>query len=77
MRKSAFASSRRWRNSWLSDNDATIVAPEIYPAAISRHVAVEPDNVQVKMGRDAAVSTLEIEVRIPNMAEVSQLAVNS
>jgi len=46
-------------------------------AAIWRHVAVEPDNVQVKMGRDAAVSTLEIEVRIPNMAGVSQLAMNS
>jgi len=35
-------------------------------AAISRHVAVEPDKVQVKMGRGDAVSTLEIEVEILN-----------
>ena len=35
--------------------------------AISRHVAVEPDKVQVKMDRGAAVSTLEMELEIPNM----------
>jgi cell division topological specificity factor len=36
--------------------------------AISRHVELEPDKVQVKMDRGAAVSTLEIEVEIPNLA---------
>ena len=40
-------------------------------AAISRHVAVEPDKVQVKMGRGAAVSTLEIEVEILNVGSPS------
>jgi cell division topological specificity factor len=39
-------------------------------AAISRHVEEEPDKVQVKMDRGAAVSTLQIELEIPNMAEV-------
>ncbi len=37
-------------------------------AAISRHVTVEPDKVQVKMDLGVAVSTLEIEVEILNMA---------
>ena len=40
-------------------------------AAISRHVAVEPDKVQVKMGRGAAVSTLEIELEILNVGSPS------
>ena len=45
-------------------------------AAISRHVTVEPDKVQIKMDAGVAVSTLEIEVEIPNMADISRLAVN-
>jgi len=46
-------------------------------AAISRHVAVEPDRVQVKMDRGPVISTLEIEVEIPNMAELSGLVVSA
>lgn len=46
-------------------------------AAISRHVAVEPDKLQVKMDRGPVISTLEIEVEIPNVAEVSRLAANA
>ncbi|MFZ1882651.1 MAG: cell division topological specificity factor MinE [Rhodoplanes sp.] len=46
-------------------------------AAISRHVAVEPDKVQVKMDRGPVISTLEIEVEIPNVAQVSRLAANA
>ena len=46
-------------------------------AAISRHVAVEVDKVQVKMDRGPVISTLEIEVEIPNVAEVSRLAANA
>lgn len=34
-------------------------------AVVRRHVMVEHDNVQVKMNRDADISTLEIEVEIP------------
>ena len=36
-------------------------------AIISRHVAVEPDKVQVKMNRGTAVFTLEMGLEIPNM----------
>jgi cell division topological specificity factor len=34
-------------------------------AVICRHVTVEPENVQVKMNRGAAVSTLAIDIEIP------------
>ena len=33
---------------------------------ISRHVAFEPDRVQIKMDRGKSVSTLEVEIEIPN-----------
>ena len=35
-------------------------------AVISRHVAFEPDKVQIKMDRGRSVSTLEVEIEIPN-----------
>lgn len=35
-------------------------------AAVARHVRVERDRVQVKMDRGEVMSTLEIEVEIPN-----------
>jgi cell division topological specificity factor len=33
---------------------------------ISRHVVFEPDKVQIKMDRGKIVSTLEVEIEIPN-----------
>ena len=33
---------------------------------IRRHVAFEPDKVQIKMDRGRSVSTLEFEIEIPN-----------
>jgi cell division topological specificity factor len=59
--------------STLGSCDLISILMEIL-AAISRHVAEEPDKVQVKMDRGAAVSTLEIELEIPNMAEFSRLS---
>jgi cell division topological specificity factor len=56
-------------------NLISILREEIL-AAISRHVAVEPDKVQVKMDRGAAMSTLEIEIEIPNLAEAPPAAAN-
>lgn len=64
------------RSALGQSNLVTVLREEIL-AAISRHVAVEPDKVQVKMDRGAAISTLEIEVEIPNLAEAAKLAVNS
>ena len=37
-------------------------------AAITKHVTVERDNVQVRMDRGTSVSTLEIDVEIPHSA---------
>jgi cell division topological specificity factor len=37
-------------------------------AAIAKHITVERDNVQVRMDRGVIVSTLAIDVEIPNSA---------
>ena len=44
-------------------------------AVVGRHVAVETDRVQVRMNRGPAVSTLEIDIEIPNVAR-ARIAVN-
>ena len=38
-------------------------------ATIAKHVSVDHDNVVVRMDRGANVSTLEIDVELPNSAE--------
>jgi len=43
-------------------------------AVITRHVSVERDQVQIKMDRGGAVSTLEIDVEIPTLAKLSARA---
>jgi cell division topological specificity factor len=35
-------------------------------AVISRHVPFEPEKVQIKMDRGKSVSTLEVDIEIPN-----------
>lgn len=35
-------------------------------AVISRHVSFEPDKVQIKMDRGKSVSTLAVDIEIPN-----------
>lgn len=35
-------------------------------AVISRHVSFEPDKVQIKLDRGNSVSTLEVDIEIPN-----------
>jgi cell division topological specificity factor len=47
----------------------TILREEIL-AVIATHVAVERDNVQVRMDRGAAITTLEIGVDIPHSAGI-------
>jgi cell division topological specificity factor len=38
-------------------------------AVVSRHVALDPDRITVRMERGSDVSTLEIDVEVPNSAE--------
>jgi cell division topological specificity factor len=40
-------------------------------AVIAKHVAVEHENVHVRMDRGITVSTLEIDVEIPNSARIA------
>jgi cell division topological specificity factor len=63
------------RSALGQSNLITVLREEIL-AAISRHVAVDPESVQVTMDRGAAISTLEIEVEIPNLEEAEKAAVN-
>lgn len=41
-------------------------------AVISRHVSFEPDKVQIKMDRGKTVSTLAVDIEIPNTMPVMQ-----
>jgi cell division topological specificity factor len=36
-------------------------------AVIGRHVAFEPDKVQIRMDRGKSMSTLEVDIEIPNV----------
>jgi cell division topological specificity factor len=40
-------------------------------AVIGRHVSIEPDKVQIKMDRGKTVSTLAVDIEIPNRDHVS------
>ncbi|WP_137391127.1 cell division topological specificity factor MinE [Rhodoligotrophos defluvii] len=43
-------------------------------AVITKHVQVDHDNVQVTMDRGEKVSTLEIDIQIPNAAAMAVVA---
>ena len=49
-------------------SDLLAILREEILAVIGRHIAVERDNVHIKMDRGDTVSMLEIEVEIPNSA---------
>jgi cell division topological specificity factor len=43
-------------------------------AVIGRHVSFEPERVQIKMDRGKSVSTLAVDIEIPNGHRVSGVA---
>ena len=47
-------------------SDLLNVLREEILAVISRHISFEPDQVQIKMDRGKSVSTLEVDIEIPN-----------
>jgi cell division topological specificity factor len=49
-------------------SDLVAILREEILAVIGRHVSVDHDNVQIKMDRRETVSTLEIDIEIPNSA---------
>jgi cell division topological specificity factor len=44
-----------------------LVLREEIRAVIGRHVAVDPEKVMVKVDRGTTVSTLEIDIEVPNI----------
>jgi len=49
-------------------SDLLAILREEILAVIEKHVPIERDNVQIKMDRGDSVSTLEIDVEVPNSA---------
>jgi cell division topological specificity factor len=47
--------------------DLMLVLREEILAVIGRHVAVDPEKVMVKVDRGTTVSTLEIDIEVPNI----------
>jgi cell division topological specificity factor len=51
----------------VGQRDLMHVLREEILAVIGRHVPIDPDKVVVKVDRGATVSTLEIDVEVPNV----------
>jgi cell division topological specificity factor len=49
-----------------SQPDLLSVLREEILAVVSRHIAFEPERVQIKMDRGKSVSTLAVDIEIPN-----------
>jgi cell division topological specificity factor len=52
----------------LGQSDLLATLREEILAVIARHVTLDPDKVEVKMDRGGTVSTLEVDIEIPNSA---------
>ena len=50
--------------------DLLSILREEIVAVIGRHVSFEPDKVQIKMDRGKSVSTLAVDIEIPNRDRV-------
>ena len=50
----------------LGPRDLLSILRDDLIATIARHIEIDPEKVMVKMDRDGAVSTLEIDVLIPS-----------
>jgi cell division topological specificity factor len=51
--------------------DLLMLLREEILAAVSRHVALDPEKVIVRMERGRSVSTLEVDIELPNGLEPS------
>jgi cell division topological specificity factor len=55
-----------YERSAVSHRDLIAVLREQILVLVARHVAIDPDKVQVTVERGAAVSTLAVDIEIPN-----------
>lgn len=51
--------------------DLLVVLREEILAVIGKHIALDPDKVQIKMDRGGTVSTLEVDIEIPAALEAA------
>jgi cell division topological specificity factor len=58
-----------------SQPDLLNILREEILAVVAKHISLEPDKVQIKMERGEPVSTLEVEIEIPN--QLGALATNA
>lgn len=52
----------------VGQSDLLNILREEILAVVARHVSLDPDKVQIKMDRGEPVSTLEVDIEIPNQA---------
>src|SRR5579885_1238797 len=57
-----------------SEPDLLAVLREEILAVIGRHVPFEPDKVQIKLDRGKSVSTLAVDIEIPNGHRTASIA---
>jgi cell division topological specificity factor len=62
------------RSARSSEPDLLAVLREEILAVIGRHVAFEPDKVQIKLDRGKSVSTLAVDIEIPNGSRIGGIA---
>ena len=56
-----------YERSTAHQKDLILVLREEILAVVCRHVALDLDKVQVRVDRGAMVSTLEVDIEIPNL----------
>jgi cell division topological specificity factor len=52
--------------------DLLMLLREEILAVVSRHVTLDPDKVIVRMERGKEISTLEVDIEVPNALEVAR-----
>ncbi len=58
---------------YIGKSDLLAVLQEEIIAVIAKHVTIERDRVQIKLDRGDPISTLEIDVEVPNSAATAAL----
>ena len=51
--------------------DLVAILREEIMAVLTKHVQVDPEDVRIKMDRGERMSTLEIDINIPNVGKIS------
>jgi cell division topological specificity factor len=52
---------------FVGKSDLLAILQDEIIAVITKHVAIDRENVQIKLDRGATVSTLEIDVEVPSL----------